>query len=281
MTRATAERAALLGERDLLLASLDDLEREHLAGDVDDADYASLRADYVARAAEALRALEVLEAAEVAEEATRATGGGDRPGRWRQFRRFLGRSRTRFVLGLVAALCALGLVTIAAAHLAGVRLPGQFASGSLSVPTAAKVRRQLAQAAVLGSTGHQAEAVALYGTILAEVPNQPEALTYRGWLLRLAGVADHQRSAVRAGDAELAAAVQVAPHYAAARALDGMALLVDDGQVHLAMRQFDAFLADHPSHQLLQLLGADMAAAYTAAHQPVPAPLQPYERRAS
>ena len=51
------ERAALEEERDFLLASLDDLERERAAGDVDDHDYRTLRADYTARAAAVLRAL--------------------------------------------------------------------------------------------------------------------------------------------------------------------------------------------------------------------------------
>lgn len=294
--RQAVDREALAGERDVLLASLEDLEREHLAGDVDDTDYATLRADYVARAASTLRALEALGpggtvAAEGLGEAAGGPGGrpggtGPGPGEgtpsgWARLRRLLGRRRSRLALGLAGTCCALGLLAIAAAHLAGVRLPGQVVSGTVQVPEASAVRQQLAQASVLGSTGHQAEAVALYGQILTEVPNQPEALTYRGWLVRLAGLADHQRSAVREGDAQLALAVKVAPRYPDARALDGMALLLDDGQVHLAVRQFGAFLADHPSHQLLQLLGSDMAAAYAAAHLAVPAPLRPYVRRAS
>src|SRR5690606_11549803 len=50
--------AALEEERDFLLRSLDDLEREHDAGDVDDADYAELKDDYTARAAAVLRAID-------------------------------------------------------------------------------------------------------------------------------------------------------------------------------------------------------------------------------
>lgn len=286
MSRSAPERvvpgrvAALRGERDVLLASLEDLEREHLAGDVDDVEYAALRADYVARAASTLRALEAVEA-EAREATTAAPGSAAAVGRWARFRRFLGRRRSRVVVGLVGVACALGLVGIAAAHLAGVRLPGQDASGSLSVPAATRVREQLNQASLLGSTGHQAEAVALYGQILAEVPDQPEALTYRGWLVRLAGIADHRPVAVRAGDAELAQAAKVAPHYADAQGLDGMALLLDDGQVGLAVQRFNAFLADHPRRQLLRLLGTDMAAAYATAHRPVPAALRPYERKGS
>ena len=293
--RQAVDREALASERDVLLASLEDLEREHLAGDVDDVDYATLRADYVARAASTLRALEALPVAgtgaALGGDGVGGTAGGPdgvvarteegaRLGGWGRLRRLLGRRRSRVVLGLVGASCALGVLAIAAAHLAGVRLPGQVLSGTVQVPKASEVRQQLAQASVLGSTGHQAEAVALYGQILAEVPNQPEALTYRGWLERLAGLADHQATAVRAGDAQLARAVEVAPRYPDARALDGMALLLDDGQVHLAVRQFDAFLADHPSHQLLRVLGPDMAAAYAAAHVTVPAPLRPYVRSA-
>ena len=50
--------AALVEERDFLLRSLDDLEREHDAGDVDDHDYETLKDDYTARAARAIRAIE-------------------------------------------------------------------------------------------------------------------------------------------------------------------------------------------------------------------------------
>ena len=49
---------ALLEERDFLLGSLDDLEAEYAAGDLDDADYESLKADYTTRAARVLRAIE-------------------------------------------------------------------------------------------------------------------------------------------------------------------------------------------------------------------------------
>lgn len=284
MSPASRDRVReLAGERDVLLASIEDLEREHAAGDVDDADYETLRSGYVARAARALRAIEALErdAAE-AGSGTAAPAAGAPPapaaGRAARMRRFLGRTRTRVVLGTVGVVCALGLVGIAAAHLAGVRLPGQYASGSVSIPTAAKVRQQLQQASVLGSNGKVSAAVALYDKVLEEAPDQPEALAYQGWLIRLAGIADHKSSAVRAGDAELAKAVKVAPHYADARALYGTALLDDDGQVHLAVRQFSAFLADGPSHQLLSYLGSDMAAAYAVARRPVPATLRPYEK---
>jgi hypothetical protein len=52
------ELAALEEQRAFLLRSLDDLDREHDAGDLDDDDYATLRTDYTARAAEVLHAID-------------------------------------------------------------------------------------------------------------------------------------------------------------------------------------------------------------------------------
>jgi tetratricopeptide (TPR) repeat protein len=51
-------RAALEEERDFLLRSLSDLEREHDAGDVDDLDYRTLKDGYTVRAATVLREIE-------------------------------------------------------------------------------------------------------------------------------------------------------------------------------------------------------------------------------
>jgi len=45
-------------ERDFLLASLEDLERELAAGDIDHADYVTLKSDYTTRAADVLRRLD-------------------------------------------------------------------------------------------------------------------------------------------------------------------------------------------------------------------------------
>ena len=45
-------------QRDHLLASLDDLDAEYEAGDLDDDDYRTLRADYTARAAAVIRAID-------------------------------------------------------------------------------------------------------------------------------------------------------------------------------------------------------------------------------
>ena len=49
---------ALEEQRDFLLRSLDDLDREYAAGDVDEVDYEALKDDYTARAAAVHRAIE-------------------------------------------------------------------------------------------------------------------------------------------------------------------------------------------------------------------------------
>src|SRR5690349_19733038 len=63
---------ALEEERDFCLRSLRDLEAEHAAGDLDDADYETLRESYVARAAVAIRGLDP----GTSEVATGSAGGG-------------------------------------------------------------------------------------------------------------------------------------------------------------------------------------------------------------
>ena len=62
------ERAIREEERDFLLASLDDLERERAAGDVTDDDYRALKESYTARAAAVLRELDAGEFGQVADD---------------------------------------------------------------------------------------------------------------------------------------------------------------------------------------------------------------------
>ena len=56
----SASQLALEEERDFLLGSIDDLEAEHAAGDLNDHDYETLCDTYTARAADVLRRLSAL-----------------------------------------------------------------------------------------------------------------------------------------------------------------------------------------------------------------------------
>ncbi len=278
----------LATERDVLLASIEDLDREHAAGDIGDDDYAAIRARYVARAADTLRALAPPEApdgpggagsppalptARGDSHGPAGAGAGRRPF-GRRARTYLGRRRVRGVLGLLGAVCAAGLVAVAAAHFAGVRLPGQSATGSVSLTSAAQVRQELDQASLLASAGELDKAVALYDTVLASVPHQPEALAYKGWFVRLAGVGRRSAVAVADGDALLRTAVAVAPGYAEARAFDAIALFDDRHDVRGAVAQLAAMLRDRPSATLLGAVGGEAVRIYAADHRRAPGALR-------
>jgi len=101
-----------------------------------------------------------------------------------------GRARGRRRRGVVAlavivcfAAAAAGLVFTRATH----RLPGQTASGSVTLADDQRLAQELVQARVLATQGKDLDAIKLYDKVLAVEPRQPEALAYRGWLLRLAG----------------------------------------------------------------------------------------------
>lgn len=148
--------AALDAQRDFLLRSLDDLEREHDAGDVDDHDYEALKGDYTARAAAALRAVEI--------------GRAERPA---PRRRPMGR-RLATAAGVVAFAVVAGVLM---AQASGRRDPGQFGSGDVRQ----SVTEKLNEAGRLFGAGRAEEAVTLYDEVLQAQPTNAEALTYKGW----------------------------------------------------------------------------------------------------
>ncbi len=178
--------ASLEEERDFLLRSLEDLEREHAAGDVDATDYAALKDDYTARAAAVLRSIEQ-------RRTKRATVA---PGR--------SRGRVFAWVGLTVVLAGLSGVLIARAS--GTRGAGD----SLTGDTIADTRQLLSDAQAASVKGNYDKAIDLYSEALELRPGNVEALTYRGW------------SKVRSGDAaaaatDLDAAIDLDPEYPDAR----------------------------------------------------------------
>lgn len=149
-------------QRDFLLRSLEDLEREHAAGDVDAHDYATLKDDYTARAATVLRAIEA---------------GQARPGPMlrRPWRRTA-------LLGLgVAAFAVLAGVLVA--QTAGRRDSGEVVTGDIRQ----SVTEKLNEARRRSSAGELVAAIELYDEVLTDDPGNAEALTYKGWVLTLSG----------------------------------------------------------------------------------------------
>ena len=161
--RSEIDHAALEDQRDFLLRSLEDLEREHEAGDVDDHDYAALKDDYTARAASVLRALAADPARVRVPESARS---------WR---------RTALVaLGVGAFALVAGLLV---ARVSGRRDPGETATGGVRQSTTETLNAAL-QA---GNQGDFDRAVELYQEVLATDPDNVEALAYGGWMRFLAG----------------------------------------------------------------------------------------------
>jgi tetratricopeptide (TPR) repeat protein len=154
---------ALEEQRDFLLRSLDDLEREHEAGDVDEPDYQALRDDYTARAARVIRAIETHEARVSTARAPRS------------------RVRTLGVAGGVAAFAVVAGLLVGQA--AGRRDSGDGLTGEIRETT----RTQLDEAVALAGEGDLAAAIEIYDDVLAEQPDNVEALTFKGWFQFLSG----------------------------------------------------------------------------------------------
>ena len=169
---------ALEEERDFLLTSIADLEREHAAGDVDDADFASLNDAYTARAAEVLRAI------------------SDRRELVENSRSPRSMRRTLLTLSLVGLL-ALGAGWVVFRN-AGTRAPGQGLTGDARQDSAnllLQAQSATGQASTALAAGDGAKALQLYEAAIKAYdralelsPLNAEALTYRGWVLHTIAV---------------------------------------------------------------------------------------------
>ena len=303
---------ALANEQEFLRQSIEDLEEQRAAGEVDEEDFAVLDSRYGRRLAEVEAAIGDLAAGELAAgelaAADRVTAdqagtgadlvtadqagtaadpevpveaevrvgliGGTSPvppaSPARRLRRRLGNRRARLVIGIAAAVCFVVAATVLAASLAGVRLPGESATGSVSLSSAQQEQETLDQAAILGSEGRVADAVQLYNQVLQTDPNQPDALTYGGWLVRLAGLSSKNRLVLARGDASVARAVKVAPGYPDGHALLGVILYEDFARPGAASVQFRDALGAGASKSLLMSVAAVAAKAFAAAKEPLP-----------
>ncbi len=234
--------ASLEEERRFLLDSLRDLEREHEKGEIAESDYVSLREDYTARAAEVLRAIEANRAASRDAGVDEGDDGDDREGDEDGGRRRGTRHKgsRRVVAWAVIA----GVVVAAGASvfaLAGGRTPGDPITGSV----ANTPEERLALAHQYESQGQAVEALKQYDAVLKEDPDNVEAITYRGWLLRLAGLTDQAQAA-------LDKAVAIDPSFPDAHFFRGMLLFRDRNNPAAAVPEFEAYLAANPAPETRQ-----------------------------
>lgn len=149
--------AALEEERDFLLRSIDDLDREHAAGDIDELDYRTLRDDYTARAAEVLHAIEEGRAAFEAERPPTSTS-------------------TRLLL-----IGAVVLFAVVAGALV-MRTAGRRGSGGLTGLDVAAASQQVGKCQGFDQEGAADDAFDCYSEILDSLPSNVPALVGRGWL---------------------------------------------------------------------------------------------------
>jgi tetratricopeptide (TPR) repeat protein len=230
-------RESLEEERDFCLRSLQDLDEEFAAGDIDEDDYVSLRDAYTARAASVLRAL-------AAHDSSNTPVGGSSSGRPTAGPLSSGLTawRRRVGVGIAAVVFAAGACWVVVASSA-TRLPGEEITGKTLGSQA--VAQQLSKAAKAESTGDQLSAVKDYQSILSSDPNQPEALTGEGWLL----AQTQQPALLKQGLDMLSSAERVAPDYAPAHVYRGIALL-SEGDYSSAIPELQWYLAHNPDPQL-------------------------------
>ncbi|MCP3990735.1 MAG: hypothetical protein GY724_16780 [Actinomycetia bacterium] len=167
LTRSSAEsttRRHLEDQRDHLLRSLDQLDQELAAGDLDADDHRELTEAYTARLASILRRIEGEDQAGVDADDSALLG-------WRQV----------FVIGaLVVFAIGAGFLL---AQASGERGVGDSLTGAIDGSSRAQVTR----CQELGSIdGDLVGALECFDDVLAEDPENAEALSYRGWYLFLA-----------------------------------------------------------------------------------------------
>jgi len=239
--------AALVEQRDFLLASLADLEREHDAGDLEDDDFGLLRDDYTARAAEAIRAIDEHREAHAAVRRPRRAG------------------RTAVVVGGVAVFAVLAGVAVATSL--GARKPGGTSSGGITVAQTTSQRAQVCIPKI--NTEPPASSIDCFKQVLDDDPENPVALTWLAWDLSLAA---GQAPPVPAAGADPGAdagatlrataarlldrAVAADPRYSYARAFRAV-VAYRSGDATRARRYLEDFRANDPSTEAERVIAQE------------------------
>jgi tetratricopeptide (TPR) repeat protein len=218
--------ADLEEQRTFLVRSLDDLERELAAGDIDALDASTLRDDYTHRLAEVQRAIETGRVA-IAEQAP--------PGR-------LGRR----LVGAVLVVALAGGSGLFVANVAGSRKPGDAITGNITERNFDGLLTQAAQAA---QDGRFADALENYDTVLDQDPTNVEALAEKGLLLASLALPSKRPTLLDEGEKLVRQAIEVEPDEARPRFYLGLVRQLRD-DTDGALAAFDDALARDPSEAL-------------------------------
>jgi uncharacterized protein (TIGR02996 family) len=236
--------ASLESERDFLLRSIQDLESEREAGNLDDDRYRELKDDYTARAAAVLRSIEA---------------GRDTPAPPP-----LPKKRKLLTGGAILAFVLVAVLALTAA--AGKRHDGQTTTGNAqSADTRRSALEQQVKDHPDDSTAHLVyarylleaqdwtEAVKQYLTAAKLDPKNPEANAYAGWLLfQVATNAEPAQKGELTSSAldRLDLAVAASDNYADAFFFRGMVKFRGMGDAKGAVPDFERFLTLVPEGPL-------------------------------
>lgn len=195
--------AALEDQREFLLRSLEDLDREHAAGDLDDDDYATLRDDYTGRAAEVLKAIDAQRD---------AMASARRP-----------RNLKRTAIVALAVLAFAGLAGALVAASLGARGEGDTLSGGIDVRESPSQRAQQCQTLIDQTGQAPSEALACFRSVLDDDPRNVVAMTWSAWQLeltlpRLTPGSPEAAATVASVEQLLDQAIELNPGYSYARA---------------------------------------------------------------
>jgi cytochrome c-type biogenesis protein CcmH/NrfG len=226
-----AERDELTSEREFLLKSLDDLERERAEGGIDAATYESLHSDYTARTAEVLRTLSA--------------------GRDERTKRAPIATRTRLLLaGAAVVFAATGAYTLTKAS--GERGAGQTITGnnaassndtvSLSGSIPDTYQGHLDAALRFEDEGNANKAASEYLAAAKEDPTKAEPLARLGWLLTQADDAQLATTA----EGYLDAAIKRDPTYVDSYLYKGVLLYAVENKGAAAIPQLQHYLTAAP-----------------------------------
>ena len=222
------ELARLEEERNFLLDSLRDVERERAAGDIDDADYATLKSGYTQRAADVLKAIEAGQS---------------------MLKERAPKSRAK---AIVVSCCVVLFACIAGwlvAAQSGQRLPGQTSSGGIEDSTASL----LSQARAINFSDPQ-KAIEFYNQVVKLDPDNTEALTYRSWLIALIArdaADDIKIVALAAATQGLEHAIEVDPNYPDAHCFLGIVRFRLAADAVGAKEQLDICAASNPPAEVM------------------------------
>jgi tetratricopeptide (TPR) repeat protein len=234
----------LESERDFLLKSLDDLDDELLAGNIDPGTYRTLHDDYTARASAAIQAIDLGE---------------------KRVRRTATRSSTMLKIVTVAGIvvfCVIGAVLLA--HAIGPRGQGQTPTGNAQNGPAAQAQSaadavnanprdytaRITYARELRGNGDYLNAIKQYSAALQLDPTQAEPFAYRGWLTALVAQQttdpSQQAPLLHQATVDLNQALRLDPNYPDTYAFKGVMLLDLQKDPAAAIPVLQKFLAITP-----------------------------------